>query len=500
MAEPVEKSGHRNILLMLAVPLLITIFVAVGLYVAISNYFVKVAEEKVENVLLSNRGFHLYIQKVMHPTFYRALESGMVDPEYYSPEILSSSFIIRNLHGFYNAEREKAKLPKIYYKMASENPRNPVNRADEFESSLIRMFNENRTITEFRKIQTIDGNKYLYFAKPFLETNKACLRCHGRRADAPPGLQTLYPGEGGFNEKDGVIRAIESMRMPIQSEISLAFILTVSVAVGLMTMFFLFLFNTRLRSLVRAKTEVLAGEVTERKSREVELEGKNAELERFTYTVSHDLKSPLITIKGFAGALLKDVTAGRHDRLEGDLHRIMNAADKMGFLLNDLLELSRIGRMSNAPTTAPMAEIIKEALAGLEGIISSRSIEVRVHPDLPTVTVDRQRIVEVVQNLVENAVKYLGDQAEPVVEIGARSDGEETVFFVHDNGIGIDPQYQETVFGLFNKLDAQTDGTGIGLALVRRIIDFHGGRVWVESAGLGKGSTFCFTLGKPKMV
>ena len=106
-----------------------------------------------------------------------------------------------------------------------------------------------------------------------------------------------------------------------------------------------------------------------------------------------------------------------------------------------------------------------------------------------------RRIAEVVQNLLENAIKYIGDQAAPRIEIGTRQDGKECVFFVSDNGKGIDPRHHEKVFGLFSKLDAESKGTGIGLALVKRIIEAHGGKVWVESEGEGMGSRFCFTMG-----
>ena len=107
---------------------------------------------------------------------------------------------------------------------------------------------------------------------------------------------------------------------------------------------------------------------------------------------------------------------------------------------------------------------------------------------------DQRRLAQVLQNLIENAVKFMGNQPNPRIEIGTRKDHEEQVIYVQDNGIGVDPRYHETVFGLFNKLDTGTHGTGIGLALVHRIVEIHGGRVWVESQGKGFGATFCFTL------
>jgi len=121
-------------------------------------------------------------------------------------------------------------------------------------------------------------------------------------------------------------------------------------------------------------------------------------------------------------------------------------------------------------------------------------VQIHVQPNLPMVRADHTRLVEVIQNLVENAIKYMGAQPQPQVTIGFKSGENELVFFVSDNGMGIDPNYQDRVFNIFEKLDPQSEGTGIGLALVKRIIETHGGRIWVESDGIGKGTTFYFTL------
>ncbi len=221
-----------------------------------------------------------------------------------------------------------------------------------------------------------------------------------------------------------------------------------------------------------------------------ELEAKNAELERFTYTVSHDLKSPLITISGFVGLLESDAKSGNTEKFKGDLQRINEAVEKMRRLLNELLELSRIGRLVNPPSDIPFAKITEEALSLTRGRLVAGNIKVNVELDLPVVRGDRPRLVEVMQNLIDNAAKFMGDQPEPLIEIGVH----EQVFFVKDNGIGIESVYEERIFGLFDKLDPRSEGTGIGLALAKRIVEVHGGRIWVESEGKGKGSMFRFTL------
>jgi PAS domain S-box-containing protein len=259
---------------------------------------------------------------------------------------------------------------------------------------------------------------------------------------------------------------------------------------------------TTLISIIRDVTAQRRAEAVRRRAEEErqaalrELEEKNAELERFTYTVSHDLKSPLITIRGFLGFLEKDAADGDAERLKRDLERIRAATGTMGRLLDELLELSRIGRLMNLPEKVRLTELGKEAVEMLDGSIAAAGVEVKIDPWLPTVEGDRQRLLEVYQNLIDNAVKFMGDQEEPRVEIGQRPDGDGVVLWVRDNGIGIDPRYKERVFQLFERLEPDRfEGTGIGLALVKRIVEVHGGRIWIESDGPGRGTTLCFTLG-----
>ena len=249
----------------------------------------------------------------------------------------------------------------------------------------------------------------------------------------------------------------------------------------------------------------LLTDITERKQAEEEvrrkakeLQEKNDELTRFTHAVAHDLRSPLVTIQTFQGHLERDIRSRDAARVEEDLGFIRNAADKMGRLLDDIRRLSRVGHITNPSEEAPLQAIVKEALDLVAGRITGRGVKVQVTEEPVVLYGDRTRLVEVFLNLVDNAVKFMGDEPAPRVEIGVEQTGEELVLHVRDNGIGIDPQVQPLLFSLFHKLDPKMEGEGIGLALVRRIAELHGGRIWVESEGLGKGTTFRFTLAKTR--
>jgi PAS domain S-box-containing protein len=239
---------------------------------------------------------------------------------------------------------------------------------------------------------------------------------------------------------------------------------------------------------------ILQNELQQRKTLIEELENKNTELERFNYTVSHDLKTPLVTIRGFLGYLEEDMLKGNIERFKQDAKRIENAVDKMNNLLKDLLELSRVGRLMNPPVTVSFDELVHEALELVRGRLIERNVTVHTLPNLPIVYVDKPHLIMALQNLIDNAAKYMGDQRSPRIEIGmeGRENGQQ-VFFVRDNGMGINPEYHDQIFGLFNKLDVRSEGTGVGLALVKRIIEVNGGRIWVESE-TGAGSAFYFTL------
>ncbi|MFU8857435.1 MAG: PAS domain-containing protein [Deferrisomatales bacterium] len=246
----------------------------------------------------------------------------------------------------------------------------------------------------------------------------------------------------------------------------------------------------------------LGRDITERRRSEAEretlireLRARNEALHHFTSTVSHDLKGPLTTIRGFAGLIEREVREGRAERAGGYAGHIGAAAERMKLLLDDLLSLCRIGRFAQPPQAVPLGEVAREAAASFAVQSAERAVEVEIDAELPVVQGDPVRLREVFENLLGNALKFLGEQPRPQIRVGWRPEAGGPVFYVRDNGIGIEPADRERVFELFERVHSGSPGTGLGLSIVKRVVEAHGGRVWVESEGSSRGSTFCFTLG-----
>jgi signal transduction histidine kinase len=254
----------------------------------------------------------------------------------------------------------------------------------------------------------------------------------------------------------------------------------------------------RTAELKRSNAE-LEVEVERRARVEAELRVKNSELDSFVYSVSHDLKAPLVAVQGLAGILAEDHGAhldadGRHvvDRLQANV-------DRMKRLIEDLLELSRIGREARAPQALDLSAVVDGLVAEMGAALRARGIEL-VRRDAGLVWAVRTRLEQVLRNLLGNAVKYMGETASPRIEVGLHAGGAFAECYVKDNGIGIDPRDHEKIFDIFHRLnEVQVEGTGVGLAIARKIVDGVGGRLWVESER-GRGATFRFTWPSPPGV
>jgi signal transduction histidine kinase len=268
-----------------------------------------------------------------------------------------------------------------------------------------------------------------------------------------------------------------------------------------------------LEARVAERTRALADELRERRRAEAELERKNVDLEAsnrelddFAYVASHDLKEPLRGIHNYAGFLLEDYGEQLDDAGRDKLQTLMRLTGRMEALIDTLLHYSRVGRVDLAVTDVDLDEVVTELLDSLRPALAEARAEVRVVTPLPIVRADRARVDEVFRDLVVNGVKY-NESATPTVEIGALPPGTAAggeappveagpIFFVRDNGIGIPARHQRVIFDIFKRLhgrDAYGGGTGAGLTIVKKVVERHGGCIWLESAP-GRGTTFYFTL------
>lgn len=235
----------------------------------------------------------------------------------------------------------------------------------------------------------------------------------------------------------------------------------------------------------------------ERKLREknLELEAANQELESFSYSISHDLRAPLRAMAGFARMLCMEYAEQMPSEARHQLDRIHANAVKMGALVDGLLTFSRLSRQPLKRQTVQPAEIVRRALEELQIEPAARRAEVRVG-ELPACEADAALLQQVFTNLLSNAIKYSHHAPQPVVEVGWQNGGDWPIYWVRDNGAGFDMRYAGKLFGVFQRLHRadQFEGTGVGLAIVQRVVRRHGGRIWAE-AEVDRGATFYFTLG-----
>ncbi len=255
---------------------------------------------------------------------------------------------------------------------------------------------------------------------------------------------------------------------------------------------------------------VFSRDITERKQAEAELReyqrdledlfavvaSKNNELESFVYNVSHELKTPIISVAGFVGALREDFGNDLPEKCKEYFSHITHAVREMESFINHLLEISRIGSLIENEEAIPFGGIVERAIAALKPQIKEGGIVVTVQKDLPVICADKIRLGQVIGHLLANAVKYIGrDNPSPQIHVGTEEKFGHRSFFVRDNGIGIGLDLAENIFGIFHRLHRRKkySDTGIGLAVCKKIVESHGGRIWLESEP-GKGSAFYFTI------
>lgn len=481
-------------------------------------------------VLAEVEAVQAYVRETLRPKMYDILSPGE-----FIPEAMSTTFVSREI-----AKNFEKNFPEYYFKFASLNPRNTLNKSDEFELEKISEFDRNRELDKWQGIIDREGKKYLACMSPIV-MEEACLKCHGNPSDAPKALVEIYGSEGGFGRKVGDVVAVRSVAIPIGIALVQARNITVLVVLlGFACFMILFLLTNKLfgrlvvepiSELKRSADEIGKGNYdvkispttkdeigelgTSFKQMAVMLKKNREELERycedlkeldklkseFVATASHELRSPLGIVRGYLevvkDGILGEVNEDQRERLAKALAHV----DELTSLTDELLDLSRIEAKKWKVVKKPLAlaEVVTSALARVESKARERKhdITVDIPSNLPRVKADKESVVRVLANILDNAVKFTPEKGK--IAIHALDEEEKIHIVVEDSGIGISREHLPKIFDRFytveSSLTKKLAGVGLGLSIAKGIVEAHGGEIWVESTP-GKGTKVHFTLPK----
>jgi signal transduction histidine kinase len=374
----------------------------------------------------------------------------------------------------------------VINKITSLKPYNPANAPDAWERDVLISFEQG--VQEAREVTTIKGQDYLRLMRPFL-TEKNCLKCHGaqgyKEGSVRGGISIAVP-LSPYYEIQGKARRNSVLTHGLIWFIGCAGLLAFSRSK-----------QNQERKIKESEEKVrkMNAELEQRVAeRTAQLEASNRELESFSYSVSHDLRAPLRSIDGFSAVLHEDHGHLLDENGRDNLQRIRAACKRMGLLIDDLLNLSRLARSEMNPQKVDLSELARQITGEMQKAQPERTVEFVIAEGL--LDQGDERLLKVMlQNLFGNAWKYSAKQTNAVIEFGRAHHDGAPAYFVRDNGVGFDMTYSDKLFKPFQRLhdNKEFPGTGIGLALVQRIIQRHGGRAWAEGE-VGKGARFSFTL------
>jgi len=368
--------------------------------------------------------------------------------------------------------------------VTSLNPINPGNRPDEWERGVLESFAMGAT--EAIEVGELEGRRHLRVMLP-MYMEGGCLNCH-RDSGAQVGQI-----QGGVSTSVPLApfeaTAAQANRISLASHGALWLIGVTGICVVARQA------RRRVVEREKAKTEIAELNASlERRvgERTADLERANRELEAFSYTVSHDLRAPLRAINGFAHLLLDGEGGRLSDEGKRMFSRIVYNSNRLGELIDDVLEYSRVGRTALVAVRVDLQHMAHAVAADMADSYPAARVEIAA---LPAVQGDETMLRQVLANLIGNALKFSGKAAQPLVEVGVLEVAGKQAFFVRDNGVGFDMNHAGKLFGMFQRIhpESQFPGTGVGLAIVQRLVERHGGRVWAESQPQ-RGATFFFTL------
>ncbi|OFX14196.1 MAG: hypothetical protein A2516_04600 [Alphaproteobacteria bacterium RIFOXYD12_FULL_60_8] len=503
-----------------------------AVYIEMRREALNDAEATARVLLDHNLAFHSYFNSVLKPHVF-AFSDKINGKGYFDPTWMSSTYAVREVDKTFKTNSPA----NYYYKEAAINARSPANEADEWEREFIKRLNTDPVLTVESNIREMNGEPYFVVLRRGESMEQNCLRCHDTPQKAPAGLVEIYGPERSFGRKVGEVVSAISIRVPLAeayarntqvslllSGILLAVLACVFVLQRVLTkrMFASPLLSLEAQSRALAASPDRLGEQLDLpQGREFaalteafntmsaklgedaaaknhlldELLSTHAELEQFTHVASHDLQEPLRMVVSYVQLLQKRY----QDQLDQDAQEYMGfaveGAVRMRDLISDLLEYSRAGDHARELTPVRSADCLAEALDRISKSLEERGAKVVVE-NMPIVRADPAQLIKLFHNLLTNALKYSRAEVVPEIHVTAEAEGEGMWrICVRDNGVGIAPEYWTRIFSVFQRLHPRGayPGTGIGLAVCKKILERHGGRIWVESTP-GVGSLFCFTL------
>jgi signal transduction histidine kinase len=389
--------------------------------------------------------------------------------------------LMNGAYVFSKVEEEYGQISRVNWRLTSLKPVNPANTPDEWEQNTLQNFEkEAKAVWGFSDIK---GDSYLRLLSP-LVTQPSCLKCHAYQG------YTVGEIRGAMGVSLPMAPYLTEQRKRTEGLIwgHVTFLMLGLAGMGFITI----KYRKRISENIRAEEELRRNR-DQLEEQTVLLARSNADLEQFAYVASHDLQEPLRMVASFTQLLAKRYRGKLDTEADEFISFAVDGANRMHALINDLMTYSRVTRRGRAFSPVNCEQVLDEVIDNLKLVIDESGAEI-TRDALPTIMGDHPQVSQVFQNLIMNAIKFGGEQR-PQIHISAESKGNEWVFSIRDNGIGIKSDYHERIFMIFQRLKDKegTTGTGVGLAICKKIVERHGGRIWVESES-GKGSTFYFSF------
>lgn len=437
--------------------------------------------KKIQNLLFMHKAIHGYVEDMQKPAVYKLKESGKLYKAYFSPEILSFTFIARNIKDYYNKERTKADQHAIYFKLASSNPRNPVNKATPAEDSLIKKFNTEK-IKEYKSVIEEGGAKFLYYALPVQQNQASCMKCHGTPSDAPKELLDRYGDKAGFFEKLGQTRAIISIKAPLQDELAAAnhifwFLSGVTFAVFGLLYWVIAFFIGKLERLNKTLEEKADSEVQKRLESENILiqQNKMATMGEMIGAISHQWKQPLNSL----GIMTQDVKyAYEYGELDKEYIEAFNkkATEQIQYMAKTIDDFRNFFKPNKEKKPFCITMALENAVKLLESQLKNNSIELDFDNTGAKVFSfgNQNEFSQAIINILNNAKDVLIEKMssdktlKALIKISiAKKDGKISIK-ISDNGGGIKEEIISKLFEPYTT--SKESGTGIGLYMAKMII------------------------------